>query len=357
MSTRLSPPSPGDTRSDVADWLELQVLFSRRGIATKSTLSNAWDIAEDGASERLSRDEETGEIVDEAIVEDKWNEQVSAAFDEIHYRAETLKATYPFTSDPRALSVRRDPSVPVTEPGHIVYLFCLLASAIRQKWFQPDAALEAATLAIADNFQICAGLAAGGYVCGPAAWFGFPRPDGTGFLAALKSVYGRFGSGEPRTSVPAGLPTREKDGGIDVIAWRDFADRLGGKTYILGQCASGKNWKGKSVLEYIGQLHGSWFTMAPATYALPALFTVFPAHHELQDSAQETFESKRSNNQWHEEKRYGIIFDRLRVAEFAHVCLTSGEVPRNHIDGVTLFPNVKEWLYTTATANGLEFAA
>ena len=39
-------------------------------------------------------------------------------------------------------------------------------------------------------------------------------------------------------NVPPGFPSQLKDGGIDVIAWKDFPDKLPGKLYLLGQCAS-----------------------------------------------------------------------------------------------------------------------
>lgn len=42
-------------------------------------------------------------------------------------------------------------------------------------------------------------------------------------MTALRQTFKRFGIGNVRSNedIPDGLPTSLKDGGIDVIAWRD----------------------------------------------------------------------------------------------------------------------------------------
>lgn len=357
MTAVLNPPSPGDTRSVLADWMELQVLGNRRGIATHATLSNVFDIAEDGAATRLRVEEETGEVLDEAILEEVWSAEVGATFEELEYRQRLLGVAYPFLVDSRHVVIRRAADNPIVQPGHVVYLFCLLASAIREGRLHPETEVEAARQGIADTFQICACIAAGGYINGPVAWFGFPRPTGNAFLPALKAAYDRFGIGHVRDAIPEGLPLSLKDGGIDVIAWRDFSDRMPGKTYLLGQCASGTHWKNKSVVEYIETLHGSWFTTRPATVAMPAMFIPFPLHHDIEESRALPFLDVVRNSTWHNEMRFGIIFDRLRIAQYAHHCLTCGEVSRVNVDGVNHFDRVRSWVRDAAVAGGMDLAA
>jgi hypothetical protein len=53
--------------------------------------------------------------------------------------------------------------------------------------------------------------------------------------------------GEPTRSEAIGRWTapRAKDAGLDLVAWRSFPDRWGGRPVVLVQCASGENWTEK----------------------------------------------------------------------------------------------------------------
>jgi len=334
--------------------MELQSLASSRGRASRATLISVLDIAEDDAAEPAPFDDETGEVLDPAIMEGERDKIVDATFEELDYRRSKLSESYPFIVDARRLTLDRVEDNPITHPGQVVYLFCLLASAIREGKLQPKARVADAEQGIADAFQICACLAAGGYVSGDVASFGFPRATGNGFLPALREAFQRFGIGQVRAEIPDGLPESLKDGGIDVIAWREHPDGMPGKLYLLGQCASGQNWRGKSVVEYIEQLHGSWFTERPATFPLPAMFIPFMFHRDLNEERRGPFLTAVKNRFWHEEQRFGIIFDRLRIAHFAHVCMNAAEEIRDRVDGSARFDQVQTWVRSALRLAGAE---
>jgi hypothetical protein len=345
----IDSPNPTDPRSALADWLELQAMFNAGGFSTGASLLQVLDVLEDPAAAPIPADPDTGEILDEAILEGERTRFVDIAFEEVHYRQKILNESYPFIVDlkhSRLIFVNGDAS---RNPGQIVYLFCLLASGIRERRFAPNEWLRDAEKNIANSFQICACLAAGGYLRGEVSSFGFPRSTGTGFLPALRDTYRRFGAGTVRNTddIPEGLPTSLKDGGIDIVGWLDHPDQLPGKLYLLGQCASGLNWRDKSVVEYIPQLHGSWFTLAPAKNHSPAMFIPFPVHYDLDEPRQGPFLNKLKNKIWHEEQRFGIIFDRLRIAHFANVCMRLDEQSRGKIDGADRLNEVEAWVRTT----------
>lgn len=343
-------PLPADTRSIIADWLELITFSSMQGQSSKAQLLGLRDLAEDRAVDPLLREEdETGETLDNAILEEDRQSWVTNVFEELGYRRACLGESYPFKIDTRRSVLMRTVDDPITHPGQTVYLFCLLASAIRERRLQPKQSLSSVEGRIADNFQICACLAAGGYIVGEVASFGFPRATGTAFLPALREAYQRFGIGQVRATddIPPGLPTSLKDGGIDVIAWRALPDGMPGRIYLLGQCASGKNWKAKSVVEYISQFHGAWFTVTPAKYSLPAMFIPFPFHHDLEEPEQGSFTDFIRNRYWYEEQRFGIVFDRLRIAHYAHMCMTGSEEARRKVDGTSRFDEVRRWVERT----------
>ena len=201
--------------------------------------------------------------------------------------------------------------------------------------------------AIANNFQICACLAAGGFLSGHVSSFGFPRATGDAFLPALRNVFLRFGLGTVRAEIPDGLPQQLKDGGIDLIAWRDFPDQMAGKLYLLGQTASGSNWKSKSIVEYLPQFHGSWFTEFPAWHNTPAMFIPFPLQHELDEPKRDPFITALKRCSWHEERRFGIIFDRIRIPHLANLCLNSPPESRQIVESADKVDDVRGWVDRT----------
>lgn len=353
----ISPPNPTDTRSALADWMELRTLMETRGVSTRAALLNVLDILEDDAAESQSVDAETGEVLDEAILEGDRQEFVDITFEELNYRQQLLGDSYPFEVDSARQRVIRRTDEHVAHPGQVVYLFCLLASAIRERRLLAAEDLRLAERDIADAFQVCACLAAGGYMNGEVSSFGFPRATGTGFMAALRETFTRFGVGKVRDNdeIPDGLPTSLKDGGIDVVAWRNHPDGMPGKLYLIGQCASGLLWRDKSVVEYIRQLHGSWFTLRPAEHSTPAMFIPFPFHHDINERNGPYLEAVK-NRFWYEEPRFGMIFDRLRIAHFANACMALAAGHRERVDGTDRFEQVVSWVRATRETAGLVHA-
>jgi hypothetical protein len=346
MSLTLEGPASADTRSRNADFLELSAFLSTRGRASGGTLLGVQDLASDSAAEEKQFDPETHEELDEAILEGARDQIVDAAFEELAYRQNCLKDSYPFELDLAAQTLRYCKEDGLTGIGATTYLFCLLVSAMRESRFMPNDLLNAVVSRIGSAFQICACIATGGYIPGEVASFGFPRATGDAFHSALQATYHRFGAGKVHETadIPEGLPTALKDGGIDVIAWRDLPDQMPGKIYLLGQCASGANWKEKSVVEYIPQLHGAWFTLSPAQHYIPAMFIPFPFHHDLDEPLVVTFPQTIRNRYWYEEKRFGIIFDRLRVAHLAESCMALPGDTLGRVDGSGKFEEVRTWI-------------
>lgn len=245
----------------LADWLEFKVLFSEHSVFRINDLLRISD--ED-------QEEENPDIAEQ----DSINEQaVDAAIMEIRTRMDSLNSSYPFklASEDTELILTSPPAD--FSPGSYIYLFCLFFSHInRDDVIIPD---PPDTNADRDIMQICATLAAAGDVNGNAISFGFPRPGNTGFLSALNKTYRSMGEGEIVDAIPNGVSQHTKDAGVDVIAWSNTPDRAPGRTYLLGQVASGKDWETKSISGLIGPFHNTWFTRQPASTPIPAMFIPF----------------------------------------------------------------------------------
>lgn len=349
----LAEPAQADTRSIRADFLELSALFSSRGRSGKSTLLGVLDLSGDSAIDEPIFDESDGGTLDESIVEATREQFVASTFEELDYRQTCVGEAYPFVVDfVRQTLVLREID-PAQQPGRQVYLFCLLTSAIRSDQIQGGDELKEITMEIANNFQICACLAAGGFLAGSVSSFGFPRATGDAFLPALRNAFSRFGYGAVRSEIPDGLPKALKDGGIDVIAWRDLPDRMSGKLLLLGQTASGSNWRSKSVVEHISQLD-AWFTEVPAKYNTPAMFIPFPCQHDLEESKRDSFAVALKRRFWYEERQFGIVFDRIRIPYLAHLCLAFPGETRQHVESVDRYHDVSEWVRKTVALFRLE---
>ena len=343
----LLAPTDNDSRSSLADWLELQALFSSRRTSSKGDLLNAFDIADDDRAGRFSHDDDTGEQLDQGILEESKLSLLENVFEELEFRSSCLGDSYPFAIDAKRLVVRAVFVEDGVNAGQVTYSFCLLATALRERAISGLDELQDTEHEIALLFQVCACLAAGGYFGGAVCSFGFPRQEGNAFLPALQAAYRRFGHGDVKTAIEAGHPAATKDGGIDVIAWRDHPDRLPAKLYSLGQCASGKNWKQKPVASEVAQFHGTWFTTHPSQYWLPALYIPFLIHDELEEPRQESFAVARMRTVAYHERKFGVIFDRLRIAHHAADCAQHQVERIGEVDGADRVMDVAEWVNRT----------
>jgi hypothetical protein len=254
---------PLDCASQYAiDWLEYKILCSEYGIGSVSELQRIWDTRRNSESDDFEGSNSDAEI---------FLQNISA---EISSRIRQLEATYPFelSENGATLSLKENFSA-----GAYIYLFCLFLSHPKKGAVLNGRYLPKITNEVRDLFQACSTWAAAGIVKGNAYSFGFPRPDGSGFLQKLQLVYNKFGEGKVVDAIPKGASRRPKDEQIDVIAWQDRADGAAGKFYVLGQVASGNDWPDKTIKgAAIDRFHGTWFSNPQiASQALASLFIPF----------------------------------------------------------------------------------
>src|SRR5947209_4503970 len=97
MMLDVLPPSESDTRSALADWMELQALIDSRLRATSGTLSNVLDIPEEGFEEHeLIVDPETGDELEVEILGERRSALIANVFEELASRQAMLGSAYPF---------------------------------------------------------------------------------------------------------------------------------------------------------------------------------------------------------------------------------------------------------------------
>ena len=321
----IEPPLPNDTRSRFADWVEVASLIQSRG-AGSGDLASLYGTTQDSEHD-IEFDEATGEYLETEILEENQGMFTDQVLTEVEYRTEVLGSDYPFVIETAGNGWR---VLPADEPAddqcavaRCCYVFCLLVSALRDRRIHGSRTTELRKL-MERLFQDVAVNAAAAIMCGDVISFGWPRPEGSGFRAALRGACRELGLGKPLQHLPAWSSGQEKDAGIDVIAWREFRDRRPGKLVMLGQVASGLDWPKKSVKNDTYRFF-AWFSAPPTEHFVPAIFIPFPQHHECSPRSGVPFDDAAVAEAWLRERDLGLVVDRLRIVEVAATNLTGSE--------------------------------
>ena len=237
-----------------ADYLELKAVFSGDGQSFSQDIVDALDLA----AEADFRD------VDAEI---RFREDIAAgAVARMTSRKRVLAAAYPFDLDDQGNVI----SLAVEEPdfGQTAYLVSLILSNLRALSPLLDGSAmhpsDQEVRELRQHFQYFATAAIAAEIGGAAWSFGYPRPDGTGFMKKLSEIWTVLKDGTVKADPSA--PARPKDDQVDVFAWREQKDGLPGFLLVAAQVATGKNWRDKSIKSHAARVFAKrWFEPEPVT--------------------------------------------------------------------------------------------
>lgn len=263
----------------LADWMEINALRAADGGVSSN------DVAGWLRTAALFQDSDGDEAVEQLV---------TAVFSELESREIASVDAYPFEVEYPMLRRRED------WRGCVAYVFCLCLSCFGERYrgssrsrFYPRRC-----------FEHVARDAVVSYLGGNGVRFAFPRcpkelPQG--FAQAINCLSGQLKEGDGYRA--GGLPNRQ-DGGLDIVAWKHFPDGLPGKIVMFGNCATEKDWAGPKKTELTPKAFcDEWFATPMVSRILPTLFIP----HRI----------KRAELASHS-RRAGIIFDRCRLAYWAH---------------------------------------
>ena len=241
-----------------ADFLELKALLSRDGQCFSDDIVGALELT----AEREYAD------VDEEIRNRE--EIASLAVARMSCRKRVLDGSYPFDidDDGSVISFTGEEH----HLGHTAYLVSLVLSNLKSVsplLGDPDLhPTQEEVNRLRQLFQYLATAAIAAEVGGPAWSFGFPRPDGSGFLTKLSEIWRSLKDGKVEADTSA--PSSPKDDQIDIFAWREQRDGLPGFLLIAAQVATGRDWKAKSIRGHVANAFPNrWFNPTPATTMVP----------------------------------------------------------------------------------------
>ena len=271
----------------VADFLELSAFFAHNGMAFTSDLANQVAISAEDNDLDLDGEMRNGN-----------EEVVSGTVHRIEARRAALETTYPFALDQRGDVLRCDLARDAF--GQTAYVLSLVLSNLRAlspildgSSVHPD---DDDIRRLRQYFQYFATAALAAEVRGHSWSFGFPRPDGTGFVNKLELIWHTLDDGcvEPQV----GAPQYPKDDQVDVFAARPHPDRLPGFPLVAAQVATGGDARNKSLKGHLGAFKSRWFARQPVTEFVAYMIVPFV----------------RTNEQFVDDVRVmGNVLHRLRV--------------------------------------------
>lgn len=292
----------------LADWIELSVLANISYPFRLASLKRYRDThreTEDSDSEGNHKREDDTDL--DGISGEDDDIFLDAIIEEISDRERALDDAYPFQFDGSGLKLKLKDDL--TDGGYI-YLLCLFLSNPKADDIFDGSWLPEINDHARDLLQVSATMAAAGEAAGCAISFGWPRPNqNPPFLEKLREVYALMGEGILVENPWPGTSPSPKDAEIDVIAWTPRPDKAPGTFYLLGQVASGGNWRGKSMKTAAERFHKDWFLRQPVSTVNPSIFIP----HDIKS----TSDFKRKDILHSETTEFGTIFDRLRLPKFA----------------------------------------
>ena len=298
-------PSPRASKHELADYAEL-VCWKDNTTSTTVLSADLGRLAENDYSEGVPEEEETPQIVEEAYLE-------------IERREETCRYGYPFVVGEQGYTLQA--SQEVGNHKHIIYKYLLLATRLKMDKNRKYAGIDGTHL-----FEELASEAAREYLGARAESIVFGTAASTAnFPGKVDDLCKRMNEGI-RYCNKSGASPNQRDGKLDVVAWKDFTDGLPGKLIAFGQCKTGTNYKDELTQLQPDSFCDKWLFRNPA---------VPPVRMLLISEAL-------SRVGWYDVTRdAGLLFDRCRIVDFC--------------DGISegVLEKVKVWTEAAAEENEL----
>lgn len=272
------PKSPSDFIS-LADWLELNALISPGRSASRVALERALRCA--GLFQSHLRDEE--QPLEDVLLK---------VFREIEERSMAAGDGYPFAVESSLIRLRGRPR------DYPAYIFCLVLSYFGWQ-IKKGAEINPWKL-----FEELACLAAQQYIHGDSLWFAQRDARSNSrkrhikvFEGAVNNLCSTLGEGSGFSKKNT---LNSQDDNVDIVVWRNFADKRPSKIVMFGQCAAGQDWVDKISDLQPDKFWSQWIT---GTQISPLIRSFYIPHRVPGGEDWEYYASYA-----------GVLFDRCRIA-------------------------------------------
>lgn len=266
--------------NELADYVELTA-WQSASMSITATLQDLGRPADNDYSDGVPEEEEAEEIVD-------------AAYLELSRRQEFCRTGYPFVLDQQGYTLRVGQDSP--ESKSIIYKYLLLATRLNMNTnrcysgYDGTLLLEELAAEVAREYL---GARAESLVFGTAA-------VAASFRDKVNDLCSKIGEGGGFVNRDEAPPTA-KDGKLDVVVWKSFADGVEGKLIGFGQCKTGANYKDQLAQLQPSSFCRKWLRDQPAFTPIRMFFIA----------------EALSRLHWYSAvSDAGILFDRCRIIDF-----------------------------------------
>ena len=220
---------------------------------------------------------------------------VESAFQQIERRMAGCDGGYPFEFDETGNALRA--SQEVGNNGHLVYRYLLLATRLNMSQNRLHGGIDGTSL-----FEETSAETARGYF-GPGSdsmVFGTASNESS-FEGRVNDLCSKLQEGDGYFDHTKGRES-PKDGKLDVVLWKHFADQLPGKFIAFGQCKTGTSYQDTLTQLRPSSFCSKWLRSSLAN-SPTRMFFVSEALH------RDSFFSTAIDA--------GLLFDRCRIINFS----------------------------------------
>ncbi len=273
-------PSPRAPAHEIADFVEL-VCWKQGGTSINDVRAVLGRLDENDYSGGVPEEDDV-----DGVVED--------AYREIERRKEACRRGYPFETDSTGnrLSMLEDRD----SRRFVVYRYLLLATRLDMRSDRRNACIDGTSL-----LEELAAESAREYFGDRAESLVFGSGGGYGFRHRVGELCNRLREGGGYRNDSDQRPTA-KDGKLDVVVWKHFADRCPGKLIAFGQCKTGTHYRDAVTQLQPDSFCRKWLRKSPAFVPVRMFFVA---------------EALSRSDRWYETvSDAGLLFDRCRIVDY-----------------------------------------
>ena len=270
-------PSSRPPEHELADYAEL-VCWEQGSTSINALSANLSRLDENDYSDGVPEEEKIPQVVGEA-------------YHEIERRKEACRDGYPFVIGEHGYTLHA--SQKDGNHKHIVYKYLLLATRLNMNTNHKHASIDGTHL-----FEELASEAAREYLGARAESIVFGTAAGSNFPGKVNDLCKRIKAGDQYYKRSNASP---RDGKLDVVAWKHFADRLPEKLIAFGQCKTGTNYERDLTQLQPDVFCNNWLLSPPALTPMRMFFVAEAVSRLGWDSVS---------------SKAGLLFDRCRIVDF-----------------------------------------
>jgi hypothetical protein len=246
-----SLPSAEAYKEETADFWEVQAILNAGSFVSHIEISKI-----------ISK--ELDELIHEGVEseDDKLDASLEDVLLELQRRPKYTANKYPFDFSRYSIRLKEGQGLQKN-----VYLFLLLSCRFNMLKSKVHNGIDATML----FERLCAHVAKN-YFGDNSDSFVFGTSVPGSFEAKVKDMISRIGEGESFKNPNNNLPTKNDDS-IDIIAWKEFADKRMGKLIAFGQCKTGtSSWRDDKHKLKPRDFCNKWLYLEPIHSPVPLVF-------------------------------------------------------------------------------------